>query len=444
MATSTEVPVAERILALLRELGIQRTHVAGSLPEDWRALAASSAERIASLSLVCPTAMDANAAAAVASRLLVFHGDRGAAAERIRAQVAGIPGATFLPLREYPGLPFADVAAERGDELGPALLDSLERAERQSPAGPAPASTPEAGEISGLSYRMQGGGPPLLLLPLALAPSQWEPLLPQLGRRFRTIVLGGPHLGFVPLLESRGQTPGYLRVVRNVLEEVAPRPGDAILDVGCGTGVVDRWLAQHTRRAHAITAVDRNRYLLREAETFARKAGLEQVVRLQEANAEALPFPASQFDVSLSFTVMDEGDAGRMLAELVRVTRPGGRVAAIVRAADAPALCTLPLRAELQAKAAQAMSAGPSLAGGCADAGLYRLFHAAGLTDVRKFPQLVVYDSGSVVAQLYKSRILGALAPDEAAEWQAAAVEADAQGGFVLAVPHHCAIGTRL
>lgn len=442
MATETHFSVADRIRQLLQHLGVKRGHVAGAMPGDWQGLVATSADRVASLTLVCPTALDPNSVSAIASRVLVFHGDRGPAAERVRAAAARIPQATLVTLADYPGLPFADIAAERGDEIGPALLDFLERMERQHPSA-ARSLTPGVGEIAGLSYRVEGSGPPLVLLPLALAPSQWERLLPRLSTRFCTIALGGPHLGYTPLLEARGHTPGYVRVVRNVLEEIALRPGETILDVGCGSGVLDRWLAQHTHRAHAIKGVDINRYLLQEAEALVRKAGLQDVITFQEGNAEALPFPENSFDVTLSLTVMEEGDADRMLDELVRVTKPGGRVAAIVRSEDCPALLTLPLRAEVQAKAARAVSAG-AVERGCADASLYRRFPAAGLIQVRKFPHLAVYDdSRSVMAQFYRSRILSALTPDEADEWQAAVAQAEALGAFVLAVPHHCAIGTK-
>jgi hypothetical protein len=84
------------------------------------------------------------------------------------------------------------------------------------------------------------------------------------------------------------------------------------------------------------------------------------------------------------------------------------------------------------------------VARGCADASLYRRFQSAGLIDVRKFPQLAVYDDAQhVMTQFYQSRILSALSPDEAMEWQTAAGQAEAQRGFVLAIPHHCAIGTK-
>jgi SAM-dependent methyltransferase len=170
---------------------------------------------------------------------------------------------------------------------------------------------------------------------------------------------------------------------------------------------------------------------------------LQNVITFQEGNAEGLPFPPDKFDVTLSLTVLEEGDADRMLSELVRVTKSGGRVAAIVRGDDYPALSNLSLRPEIQAKAGRAVGAG-AVAGGCADASLYRRFQSAGLIHVRKFPHLAVYDDAQhVLAQFYQNRILSALTPDEAKEWQTTVAQAEAQAAFVLAVPHHCAIGTK-
>jgi ubiquinone/menaquinone biosynthesis C-methylase UbiE len=52
------------------------------------------------------------------------------------------------------------------------------------------------------------------------------------------------------------------RGVRTLLEETQLNPGEAVLEVGCGTGVLDRWLARRTTKAHRITGVDINPYLL--------------------------------------------------------------------------------------------------------------------------------------------------------------------------------------
>jgi len=118
-------------------------------------------------------------------------------------------------------------------------------------------------------------------------------------------------------------------------------------------------------------------------------------------------------------------------------------VAAIVRGDDCPALLTLPLRAEVHAKAARAVAAGV-VERGCADGTLYRRFHTAGLIQLQSLPQLAVYDDArSVMALYYQSRILSAVTPDEAEEWRVAVTQAEVQGAFVLGVPHHCAIGTK-
>jgi hypothetical protein len=74
-----------------------------------------------------------------------------------------------------------------------------------------------------------------VLLPLDLAPSQWEPPIPQLSAHYCTITMGGPALGVVSLLEGRGRS-GYLGVVRMLLDAVRVRPGKIILEVGCGSG----------------------------------------------------------------------------------------------------------------------------------------------------------------------------------------------------------------
>ena len=59
-------------------------------------------------------------------------------------------------------------------------------------------------------------------------------------------------------------------------------------------------------------------------------------------------------------------------------------------------------------------------------------------------PQLAVFDDPDhLLVQYYQSRALGVLTPGEAQQWHAAMAQARAQGNFVVAVPHHCAVGTR-
>jgi len=223
---------------------------------------------------------------------------------------------------------------------------------------------------------------------------------------------------------------------------VGLRRGETILEVGCGSGVLDRWLARYTRQANPIIGVDVNRYLLREATALAMQEGLADIIAFREGDAEALPFPDHHVDAALSFTVLEEGNADRMLAELVRVTKPKGHVAAMVRAIDISWVVNVPLRPELKTKAQ--IPRGFVGAQGCADASLYRRFHQAGLTHVQMWPQFAAFEQHQTPqAQFAQSAILGAITAEETQEWHLGVAQAVADGTYFIAQPFHCAVGTK-
>jgi hypothetical protein len=84
-------------------------------------------------------------------------------------------------------------------------------------------------------------------------------------------------------------------------------------------------------------------------------------------------------------------------------------------------------------------------AAGCADAGLYNRFHAAGLTELNFFPQLVAVTPTFEQPRLVtlEQQLLATLTVDETTEWREAVARAEADKTFFLAMPHHCAIGTK-
>ena len=442
-SADSELPVQERLVQLLQHLGIQRAHFAARGVGDWNGLVTIHPESISSLTLVCPQPFGPNDLGALAPQVLVLTGDREPPAERVRAAMASLPDARFETLSGYPVFAWSDPIADRTDEVGSAMIEFLARMDQAE--GVETVDVPEGeGAVAGISYRVQGSGPPLVLLPLQLAPSQWEPLLSKLSERYCTIVLGGAQVGFVVTLETRGRSGGYLSVVQKLIDETQLRPGESVLEVGCGTGVLDRWLARRTEGANKIVGLDINPYLLREATALARREGLEGgAIEFREGNAEELPFPDGSFDVTMSCTVMEEVDADRMLAEMVRVTRPGGRVAAIVRTVDMWRWINLPLRAEIKAKLEAPGSFGAGVGeGGCADASLYRRFQQAGLAQVRMFPQLATYVERSTL-EWQQEGILASLTPEETIEWRAAVAQAEPEGTFFITQPFHCAVGTK-
>ncbi len=134
-----------------------------------------------------------------------------------------------------------------------------------------------------------------------------------------------------------------------------------------------------------------------------------------------------------------------MLAEMVRVTKPGGRVAVIARAIDRPFLMNLSLSPELKAKVEAPGGWAPGVAPlGCADASLYRRLHQTGLTQVKMFPQLAALDiSARVSVEFLEGLLLPTLNQEEATEWQTARAQAEAEETFFFSWPHHCAVGTK-
>ena len=442
MALETHPAIETRILNVLQHVGISKAHVAARDLRDWQGLATSHADRLASLTLVCPPAVVPQALAPLANRLLMITGDRGQSAEHVQRLVATFPSASRLALPDYSPTPYTDLVQERADAIGASMLDFLSRMDAAQPLPPV--SLPEdAGEIDGISYHLRGAGPPLVLLPLSVAPSQWEPLLPQLCARYCTLTLRGPWLGMVGSLEGRGHMPGYLRAVGNLLDATELRPGETALEVGCGTGVLDRWLALRTNGANRLVALDVNPYLLQEAEAMSRRAGWERVIEFNQGSAEQLPYPEHHFDVTWSSTVIQRVDADRMLAEMVRVTKPGGRVAVLGHAHDMPQWINLSLPAALKARLeAPGWDGGSVHPQGCHESSLYARFQRSGLSRIKMFPQLAEFDTPDRLQQI-QAGILPTLSPEETERWQHAVSQAEAEGTFFVTRPFHCAVGTK-
>jgi ubiquinone/menaquinone biosynthesis C-methylase UbiE len=109
---------------------------------------------------------------------------------------------------------------------------------------------------------------------------------------------------------------GYHALVDDLEVELCARYGTGkdVLECGCGTGLILERIKEHARRA---VGIDLSPGMLE----LARARGLD----VHEGSATALPFPDASFDVTCSFKVLAHvPDVGRALAEMARVTRPGG------------------------------------------------------------------------------------------------------------------------
>jgi SAM-dependent methyltransferase len=430
---------AERLVALMDHLGLGVAHFATQIPGDVADLVVRFPQRIGGLVLVVPTRLDARPFARLASRLLVISAELGLSAEAARHARELVAEAQRHVLEGYDASGWSDVAADRTAEVAGAIIRFLAGSSlddvRLVPGSVLPAVS---GTHAGLTYRVEGNGPALILLPFFLAPSQWQPAISELVRHFTVIQLGGPHIGGVAALEDRARAPSYQAMFRTLIELMAPE--GRILDVGCGSGALDRLLAARLGPGARIDAIDVNPFLLREASDLAVNFG--ERIRFAQGSALALPFADATFDCIFSVTVLEECDADAALAEMMRVARPGARIGIVVRAIDMPQWWNLALPAAVRAKAdIPPQSVSPR---GVADASLYARMRRAGLVDLRAFPALLTLDRPQGPIWRYREdHVLSRLSRVETAVWEAARAAAARDGLLLQAHALHCAVATK-
>ena len=108
-------------------------------------------------------------------------------------------------------------------------------------------------------------------------------------------------------------------------ETLKPRPGTRILDVGCGEGTAELSLGRSRISQLRLFAIDRD--VSRVARTAAEGRSHNYRLGLAAADAARLPFVTGAFDATFCVAVLQHvNDVGLAVAELARVTRPGGRV----------------------------------------------------------------------------------------------------------------------
>jgi ubiquinone/menaquinone biosynthesis C-methylase UbiE len=119
---------------------------------------------------------------------------------------------------------------------------------------------------------------------------------------------------------------GFTRAIRPLLAQADLRPGQAVLDIGCGTGT----LAVLIKKEHPgieVTGLDPDPLALERATRKAARAGVQ--VRFDRGFGDALPYPDARFDrvfSSMMFHHLGKNERTKTLAEVHRVLKPGGRL----------------------------------------------------------------------------------------------------------------------
>ncbi len=249
-------------------------------------------------------------------------------------------------------------------------------------------------------------------------------------------------------LELRGRSEDEVRARAAYLDLLAPMPGERVLDVGCGSGVVTRDLARRVAPGGRAVGLDPSTALLAVADELAAEAGLADQIAWREGDARALPFDDGAFDAALAVTALCHiPDGERAVPELVRVVRSGGRIGIFDRDNDSYIIAH-PDRA--LTRRIVAAGSDHSTVDGWLIRRLPRLLRQAGLVDVRvRAFASIEQDPAGFYATNAGTRWaniavqVGAITEAERRHWVTELETEVAAGGFVAGLTHLFVWGTR-
>jgi len=139
--------------------------------------------------------------------------------------------------------------------------------------------------------------------------------------------------GSAPEVYERELVPAVFGEWAPILVELAqPRPGERVVDVACGTGIVARIAAARVGPTGAVVGVDLNPGMLSVARSVVPTESLSAgPLQWQEASADKLPFPDGSFDiVYCQLGLQFFADRAAALHEMRRVLGTEGRLALMV------------------------------------------------------------------------------------------------------------------
>jgi arsenite methyltransferase len=114
--------------------------------------------------------------------------------------------------------------------------------------------------------------------------------------------------------------------VGHPVRHAALRPGEAVLDLGCGAGIDTLLAARAVGRTGRVIGLDMTPEMVDRARRNAASAGLAQV-EVRQGLIEEIPLPDQSVDVVVSNGVLNLSTRkSRVLAESLRVLRAGGRI----------------------------------------------------------------------------------------------------------------------
>lgn len=146
--------------------------------------------------------------------------------------------------------------------------------------------------------------------------------------RFHTVDLTDDPGALIAFLEATDELPAFRALKSAMLDELRLPYARSVLDVGCGIGADLVEMLERMPAGSTATGLDISETMISEGRRRTASRGAR--ISLGLGNAMALPYDDASFDCSRAETALQHvAEPPRAIAEMARVTRPGGRVAAL-------------------------------------------------------------------------------------------------------------------
>ncbi len=240
---------------------------------------------------------------------------------------------------------------------------------------------------------------------------------------------------FVRFLDAINTWPFFQELKTRSLQLLDVQPGQHVLDVGCGVGDVVRTLAPKVGSGGRVVGIDQSATMLEHARR--RSEELPWPIEYHHCPAQRLDFPAATFDRCRSDRVLIFlEDLRQGLSEIIRVTRPGGRI--VISEFDIESsVVDSPYRAVTRVLMDYWCD---TFTNGWVGRQLPGLFRELGLTDVTVDPMVLMVNDFKQVRDVYqwpvtvqRAQQAKRVSSDEATMWLRQLEEAGAAGQFFQA-----------
>jgi ubiquinone/menaquinone biosynthesis C-methylase UbiE len=247
---------------------------------------------------------------------------------------------------------------------------------------------------------------------------------------------------FIKFLDRGNSLPDIVRSKRIILDGLQLRDGQHIADVGCGMGADVFEIARIVGSSGSVVGVDFSEAMIVEARR--RAEALNLPVAFHVGDAQELQFDDATFDACRSERMlMHVPDADAALTEMVRVTKPGGRISIfdfdwdtfVIDSSDKPTTRAV----------VDAFSDG--VCNGWIGRQLPRLLREHSTTDINVVGHQVFVDFdflGLLIGgRLTAAQAAGLLDPDRIRAWWQSLVDADRAGTFLASFTAFIVSGTK-